>query len=365
MAAFRSATHSGKVIDGFREVDADELVLVRELGHASRQAAVREEIRRELHQRIGQPSVAEERQSARHADMDVRSQVGETSPTAERKERMSRRYENPPAERGAHLVDGFEAVIHEPRSLRGLKAPATVQRDDIPVPSEHAGIDRLQCAGDGVENAAPRHDAFAHGRSARDDDELAALEARGQLVQLGEAGRDARDVARRMAQRVEPVDRPRQDLLERREARAAPVAAVRDLEHSLLREIDDLLDRESLRRVRARRDVAADLDQPPQQRSLAHDPRVRADVRGARRVLDEARKVRQPARRLELTGSLQMLADGDRVGRLITLDELRDRSEDQPVIRAVQIVDAHDVRDLVPRALIEHEPAEQGLLGFH
>ena len=112
-------------------------------------------------------------------------------------------------------------------------------------------------------------------------------------------------------------------------------AAFRDLEHALLGEIDDLFDRETLRRMRARRDVAADLDEPAQHRALAHDLRIRADVRCTRRVLDEPSEIRDAAASLELSGTLQVLADGDRVGRLIAADELSDRAEDEPMIGAV------------------------------
>ena len=42
-----------------------------------------------------------------------------------------------------------------------------------------------------------------------------------------------------------------------------------------------------------------------------------------------------PARRFELTQALQMLADGDRIGRLVALHELADRGEYQPVVRPV------------------------------
>ncbi len=175
---------------------------------------------------------------------------------------------------------------------------------------------------------------LAHGRTSRNDDELAALQTGGHLVHLGEAGRHAGDIALRVAQHVEPVDRLRQDVLQRREPRPAP-AAFRDLEHPLLGEIDDLFDRETLRRMRARRDVAPDLDEPAQHRALAHDPRIRADVRCTRRVLDEPSEIRDAAASLELSGTLQVLGDGDRVGRLIAADELRDRAEDQPMIGAV------------------------------
>ncbi len=67
---------------------------------------------------------------------------------------------------------------------------------------------------------------------------------------------------------------------------------------------------------------------------------------------------------LELSGALQVLGDGDRVRRLVALDELRDRAEDQPMIGAVEVLDVDDVRDLVPGALVQHQPAEQRLLGL-
>ncbi len=68
---------------------------------------------------------------------------------------------------------------------------------------------------------------------------------------------------------------------------------------------------------------------------------------------------------LELTEPLQVLADGDGVGRLVALDEVRDGQEDQPVVGAIQILGGDDVRNLIPRSLIEHEPAEQRLLGLY
>ena len=59
-----------------------------------------------------------------------------------------------------------------------------------------------------------------------------------------------------------------------------------------------------------------------------------------------------------------MLGDGDRVGRLIAADELRDRAEDQPMVGPVEVLAVDDVRDLVPGALVQHQPAEQRLLGL-
>ena len=83
------------------------------------------------------------------------------------------------------------------------------------------------------------------------------------------------------------------------EAGAAALTAIGDLEHALLGEVDELGDGSALVAMRARRDVAADLDELPQHRVLAHDARVGADVRGARRLLDEPRQVVEAAGRLE------------------------------------------------------------------
>ena len=135
--------------------------------------------------------------------------------------------------------------------------------------------------------------------------------------------------------------------------------ALGDLEYALLGAIDDLGCRPPFRRVSARRDVAADLDELAQHRVVAHDAPVGANVGRARRVLDEAREIRQPAGRFELPEALQVLADGDGVGRLVALDERGDRSEDQPMVGAIEILGGDDVGDLVPGALIQHQPAEQ------
>ena len=46
------------------------------------------------------------------------------------------------------------------------------------------------------------------------------------------------------------------------------------------------------------------------------------------------------------------------------LDELPDVLEDEPVIGPVEIVLAEQVGDLVPRGVVEEQPAQHGLLGL-
>ena len=116
--------------------------------------------------------------------------------------------------------------------------------------------------------------------------------------------------------------------------------------------------------MRAGRDVAADLDELTQHRVVADDARIGPNVGRARRVLDEPREIRKPAGRLELPKALQMLANRDGIGRLIALDERRHGREDQAVVGTIKVICGDDVGDLIPRPLIEHEAAEQRLLGF-
>jgi hypothetical protein len=200
---------------------------------------------------------------------------------------------------------------------------------------------------------------LAHRGPARDHDEIAALQPRSQRIHLREARGHPRDVAARMAQHVQAIDRMRQDLLDRDETRAAAVPAVRDFEYALLGEVDELADAAALVAMHARGDVAADTDELAQHRVLAHDLRVGAHIGGARRLLDEARDVVETARGGELTEALEMLTDRYRVGRLAAFDERADYLEDQAVIGAIEVVDVDGVGDLIPGALVEHEAAEQ------
>ena len=81
-----------------------------------------------------------------------------------------------------------------------------------------------------LQNGLKAHDAAVFVEFPIDDDELAALQTCGPLVHLAESGGDTRDVARRVTQEIDTIDRVRQDLLERYEAGTAPRATLGDLE---------------------------------------------------------------------------------------------------------------------------------------
>ena len=139
--------------------------------------------------------------------------------------------------------------------------------------------------------------ALAHRRARGDDDQVARLEAAGDLVEVLEARRRAGQRGAFERQLVQLVELLVQHVLDRAEVLLAVVA--RDLEHRLLGLLDEL----ARRRVVAEHallDLVRGLQQPPQQRVLAHDLRVAAGVPGGRDEPGELVDRRRPAGVLEL-----------------------------------------------------------------
>ena len=60
----------------------------------------------------------------------------------------------------------------------------------------------------------------------------------------------------------------------------------------------------------------------------------------------------------------QMLADGQVVAVLAVVDQFADRLEDHPVVVAREVACGHQVGDVVPRLVVQHEPAEQRAFGI-
>ncbi len=70
----------------------------------------------------------------------------------------------------------------------------------------------------------------------------------------------------------------------------------------------------------------------------------------------------EAARFAEASLALQVLRNGNRVGRLAGGRQSRNRLEDQLVVGTVEVLTAQDVRDLAPGGGIEQQPAEHRLL---
>ena len=125
---------------------------------------------------------------------------------------------------------------------------------------------------------------------------LPGLEARGELVELLEAGRDARHVGAGLVEVHDPLEALLQQPLD--VAEVARDALLGELEDDLLGPVDEVggLPRALLAEPG---DLRAGADEAAQRRHLAHDPRVVGRVRGRGdegRELVDPRPGRRPAR---------------------------------------------------------------------
>ena len=123
---------------------------------------------------------------------------------------------------------------------------------------------------------------LADRRPRGDDDHLAGVQAVGELVEVGEAGRDADHLAAAGADRLDLVERALHDRRQRQVVLGGP--PVGDVVDLGLGGVDDVVG-VAVAGVAELDDPGAGLDQPAQDRRLAHDPRVVAGVgRGGHRL---------------------------------------------------------------------------------
>jgi hypothetical protein len=171
----------------------------------------------------------------------------------------------------------------------------------------------------------------------RDDDQVAALEARRLLVDVLEARRHAgQEHALTAIARLEildVLDRRDHQLLDRDEA--LPHAIVADLEDALLGAVENAA-RLVLRREALLLDLARRADQRAQQRLVAHDAQVLLDVRRGDVVLSDLRQRGRAADELELALLSQLLGERDDVGLLVAVEQADDRVEHLLVRGAIE-----------------------------
>jgi hypothetical protein len=201
---------------------------------------------------------------------------------------------------------------------------------------------------------------LSHAGSARDDEELGALEARGHLVELLEPGGQADDALATPRRLLHLLDGAVDDVLDVLVGRAA--ARLADLEDTLLRVVEVLLGL-AVVAVAGRRDLVARGDEAPDVRLLTDDVRVLLDVR------DGGDRVREREQVLVTTGLVEVApidepaAQGDGVDGLPAPEELRHRVEDERVAAAVEVLGREQLEDGVQRAVLEEHAAEHGALG--
>ncbi len=162
-----------------------------------------------------------------------------------------------------------------------------------------------------------RERGLAHRRARRQHDQVARLQAGGHAVEVVEAGAHAGDVLGAvLVQLVDAVDQLHDELVHALEALARARAFLADVEDLALGLVEDLRDRPALRVEGVGGDLVARRDQLAQHRALAHDLGIAADVGRARHALRQRIQVDQAAALVGLAEALQLLEDGDHVGRL-------------------------------------------------
>src|SRR5699024_2720837 len=150
--------------------------------------------------------------------------------------------------------------------------------------------------------------------AAGEDDHLAAVQARGELVELRGAGGDAGDLPAAVlggldgAEGLVDPPAPRHEVL-------AP-AALGDRVDRGRRLVDGLVDLAAVGRVAELDDAGAGLDQAAQGGTLDHDLRVVAGVGGGGDHVDEVGEVGAAAHPLQLAALVELVGDGDQVGGL-------------------------------------------------
>ena len=167
-----------------------------------------------------------------------------------------------------------------------------------------------------------------------------------------------------MVQLVHPRHDLRREVVDRYEAVLAARAGFGDLEDLAFRLVEHLGGRLPHGTERGIRDLGADRGEAAHDRALAHDLGVAPDVGGAGRIGGERAQVGMAPGVGELAAALEALGDRQCVGRLAALDQSADVLEDGPVVGAVEIGPGDDVRDPVPRRVVEEQAAQHGLLGF-
>ena len=206
---------------------------------------------------------------------------------------------------------------------------------------------------------------LAHRRTRGEDDQVAGLQARGQSVEVIEAGADAGHfLGAVLVQLVDAVDQLHDQLVHALEALPRLRAFFADAKDLAFGLVEYLRDRTALRIEGTGRDLVAGRHQFAQHRALAHDLGVAADVGCARHALRQRVQVGEAAALFGLAQALQLLEDGDHVGRLGRVDQYRHGREYQSVLEAIEVRLGQQVADPIPRAVVEQQAAEHALLGL-
>ena len=213
----------------------------------------------------------------------------------------------------------------------------------------------------GVLDHVQNQRGLSHRRAGGHDDQVGALEARGQPVQVHESARDPGHGAGSALELLDALHRGPDQLLQPDELLRAP--ELRHLEDAVLRVVQHIAGHAAAF-IRFLDDGGGGFDQPPQQRLVAYDAPVVLDVGGGRHDVDEGADVLHAADPIEVAALDQLVAQRDRIHDVAALGEGGHGAEQQPVSLAIEHRIVEDFRRLQGRVLIEQHGAEHRLLRF-
>ena len=207
-----------------------------------------------------------------------------------------------------------------------------------------------------------QHEArLAHRGTGRDEHQIRRLQPGCQLVEIDEAGRDARDQTLVLLQLLDRGETALDEIAQRREPRADPILG--DLEDRLFRIVEDQVG-VVLGLIRGREDAVRGVNQVAESGLLLDDAGVVLDVCRARHAVGERRDVGRPADLLQLPCARQLLLERDQIDRVAALAQVHHLVEDAAVRVAEEVARVDQLGGVVERVVVDEDRAENGFLGF-
>ncbi|MPM63517.1 hypothetical protein SDC9_110397 [bioreactor metagenome] len=210
-----------------------------------------------------------------------------------------------------------------------------------------------------------RKRGLAHGRTRGQHHQIARLQAAGHAVQIGKTRGDAGHVHRVIGLFLNVVQQVDHQRIERLKALLVARAFFANRKNLGLGLVKNAPHRAALRIKGVGGNLVAGRHQLAQNRALAHDFGIAADVAGAGHILRQRVQINQPAHLLRLAQRLQLLMHRDHVRRLAGIHQRRNGSEDQLVLVAVEIALLEQIPHPIPGHVVQQQPAQHTRLGLH
>ena len=273
---------------------------------------------------------------------------------------------------GFNEVHRLDAVVEHRACGRFHQRCIVAQREQRHIELQHGSVEDLGGGAHGTrtgvdDGRVPRH-ALAHRGSGADDVEGAGLEARQDLVEVGEAGGGAGDAVAALEGLLQLVERQGQQVAEG--SGGIHHAVLGHLEHLGLGLVERLGDIVGLE-VGQLGDLAGHADEPAQHRRVLHDLGVAAGVGDGRRGVLQLQQRLRTTDLLDQPVAAQLIGDRHDVDRLATGHQATDGRVDVLVRRFVEVLDVHPhLRDLADDLARQQQRAQQALfsaevVGWH